>query len=155
MKIHTMINGRERDLEIYPDEFLLETLRKEGYYSVKEGCKMGACGSCTIWLDEQPVLACLTLSARADGHRITTLEGVQKEAETLGKYIVGEGVEQCGYCSPGLMMLALAMRRELKNPTKEEIREYIKGNLCRCSGYQGKVRAIEQWIEELSKEAAE
>ena len=92
------------------------------------------------------MLSCSVPAARVNERHVTTLEGIQDEAEAFGKYLVGEGAEQCGFCSPGLIMNVLAMERELVNPTMEEVREYLAGNLCRCTGYAGQIRALENYL---------
>lgn len=105
------------------------------------------CGLCTVHLDGKPVLSCSVLAAQADGHTVTTLEGLQKEAEEFGGFLADQGGEQCGFCSPGFIMSVLAMGRELgTDATDEEIREYLEGNLCRCTGYQSQLRAIRAWL---------
>ena len=87
-------------------------------------------------------------AARVNERHVTTLEGIQDEAEAFGKYLVGEGAEQCGFCSPGLIMNVVAMKKELDHPTDDEIRHYLEGNLCRCTGYMGQMRAIRQYVDE-------
>src|SRR5699024_9175904 len=104
------------------------------------------CGLCTIWVEEKPVLSCASLSIRANGKKITTMEGLQEEAEEFGKILVSEGSDQCGFCSPGFIMSIIAMKKELENPTEEEIIHYLTGNLCRCTGYQGQLRAIKTYL---------
>lgn len=146
MKVEFFINEEQVIIDCEAGECLADTLRKLGCVSVKIGCREGECGACTIWVDDVPILSCKYLTAQAEGKHITTLEGVQKEAEKMGSYLLDEAVEQCGFCTPGLIMLVLAMKRELKNPSKEEIQHYIQGNLCRCSGYLGRMRAIEKYM---------
>lgn len=146
MQLETEINGRKLVLDFPSGEFLSETLRRYGYLSVKEGCDTGSCGLCTVWLDGHPVLSCSTLTARVGGRTITTIESLQGEAEAFGKFMVAEGAEQCGFCSPGFTMTVLAMKRELKAPTEEEMSHYLAGNLCRCSGYKGQMRAIKKFV---------
>ncbi|WP_028585828.1 (2Fe-2S)-binding protein [Desulfogranum mediterraneum] len=147
MELETTINGRRVSLTFANGEFLAETLRRYGYLSVKRGCNTGSCGLCTVWLDQRPVLSCATLTARVAEHQITTIEALQEEAEAFGRYMVAQGAEQCGFCSPGFVMTVLAMKRELSNPTPEEISHYLAGNLCRCSGYKGQMRAIQEFME--------
>lgn len=147
MQLETWINGRVVTLDFPPGEFLAETLRRYGYLSVKQGCDTGSCGLCTVWIDGRPVLACCTLTARTGNREITTIEGVQDEAEQFARCLVAQGAEQCGFCAPGLTMTVLAMKRELVNPTEEAINHYLAGNLCRCSGYQGQLRAIKHFLE--------
>ncbi|MGI6030494.1 MAG: (2Fe-2S)-binding protein [Eubacteriales bacterium] len=147
MIVTLTLNGKKIVDDIAPDEMLLDFVRRHGCYSVKRGCDTTNCGLCTIWVDEKPVLSCSYLAARAEGRSVTTLEGVQEEAKALGECMASEGAEQCGFCSPGFIMAALAMRRELHNPTEAEINEYLKGNLCRCTGYMSHMRAIKKWME--------
>ncbi len=146
MQISLCINNRACQIDVRPDEMLLETLRKRGLMSVRQGCDTRGCGICTVWVQEQPVLSCSYPAVRADGKRITTLEGLQEEAEQFTKYMAREGADQCGYCSPGLIMTVLAMKRQLKNPNQEAIRRYLVGNLCRCTGYAAQQRAIEAFM---------
>ena len=99
-----------------------------------------------MFVDEKPVLSCAMLAVRAAGHRVVTLEGLQEEAEGFGAYIADQGAEQGGFCNPGFMMNAIAMFRENPDPTEEEIKEYLAGNLCRCSGYEGQMRGILSYL---------
>lgn len=146
MKITLILNGKRTEAEIKADTLLLDLVREKGCYSVKRGCETSNCGLCTVWLDKKPVLSCSVLAARADGHEITTLEGLQKESEEFAGFLAREGADQCGFCSPGLIMNVLAMERELVNPTTDEVREYLAGNLCRCTGYASQLRALEKYL---------
>lgn len=146
MTIKWTLNGLRRVDEVEPDTPLLQQLRKVGCLSVKCGCETSSCGLCTVWLDGKPVLSCSVSAARVDGHEVTTLEGLQEEAAEFGAFLADEGAEQCGFCSPGFIMNVLAMVRELKNPTVDDIQHYLAGNLCRCSGYQGQLRAIRKYL---------
>ena len=125
---------------------LYDFVRSKGCASVKCGCETSNCGLCTVFLDDVPVLSCSVLAARASGHRVDTLEGLQEEAEEFGAFIAGQGAEQCGFCNPGMIMNAIALFREKSDPTDQEIREYLAGNLCRCSGYEGQMRGIRNFI---------
>ena len=145
MKITLTLNGKKTEAEIRPDMLLIDFVRQQGCSSVKRGCETANCGLCTVFMDDQPVLSCSVLAARADGHRIDTLEGLQEEAEEFGAFIAGQGAEQCGFCNPGMIMNAIALFREIPEPSVEEIQEYLAGNLCRCSGYEGQLRGIKQW----------
>lgn len=147
MKIETTINNKKIQMEVAGDEFLVDALRRYGYSSVKRGCDTGCCGLCTIWINEKPTLSCSTLAPTAQGKQITTIEGLQEEAKDFALFLVKEGAEQCGFCSPGFVMTILAMKRELQNPTEEEIIHYLAGNLCRCTGYVGQLRAIKKYLE--------
>lgn len=146
MEIQFILNGRKVSARIEASTLLLDVVREKGCYSVKRGCETSNCGLCTVWMDGTPVLSCSTLAARADGHEITTLEGLQEEAGRFGAFLADEGGEQCGFCSPGLIMNVLAMERELDHPDMDEIREYLAGNLCRCTGYASQMRAVEKYL---------
>lgn len=151
MEIRFRLNGKQVQAEVRPDTVLLDLVRELGCYSVKRGCETANCGLCTVWLDGKPVLSCSTLARRADGRHVTTLEGLQKEAEEFGMFLAAEGGEQCGFCSPGFIMNVLAMERELKDPSEDEIKEYLAGNLCRCSGYMSQLRAVKKYLDAKQK----
>lgn len=146
MQIETIINGHKTIWQLEADASLADVLRQEGYLSVRKGCDTSCCGLCTVWLEEKPVLSCTVPAFRAAGKEITTLEGVQEEAEAFAKVLAAEGAEQCGFCSPGFIMTVLAMKRELSQPTEEEIVHYLTGNLCRCTGYMGQLRAVKTYL---------
>ncbi len=147
MRIEMKINGVKKYFDISPDEYLVDTLRNNGYTSVKRGCDTGICGCCTVHMDGRAILSCIMLSAKAHGHEITTIEGVREKARKVGQFLVDEGVEQCGYCSTGLIMNILYMEKAIKEPTDKEILHYLNGNLCRCTGYTGQLRAIKKYLE--------
>ena len=140
------LNGKKIEDAVSPDQPLLEYVREKGCKSVKRGCETSNCGLCTVLMDGKPVLSCTMLAVRADGHDIITLEGKQQEAEEIGLFLAKEGAEQCGFCSPGLIMNIIAMKDELTNPSEDEIREYLSGNLCRCTGYVSQLRAIKAYL---------
>ena len=142
MEIKFILNGKKMQVDAAPDLLLLDLLRKKGCYSVKRGCETANCGLCTVLMDKKPVLSCSMLAVRADGHEIVTLEGMQREAEEFGSFLADQGAEQCGFCNPGFIMNVFAMLEEMKEPTEEEIGEYLAGNLCRCSGFMGQTRSI-------------
>ena len=146
MTIQFRLNGKSVQAEIQADTLLIDLLRSLGCYSVKRGCETANCGLCTVWMDKKPILSCSTLAVRADGRHIRTMEGLQKEAEEFGRFLAAEGGEQCGFCSPGFIMNVLAMARELKDPDEEAIKEYLAGNLCRCSGYMSQLRAVKNYL---------
>ena len=148
MKIQLILNGKKLEEEISPDLLLIDFVRSHGCYSVKRGCETSNCGLCTVFLDEKPVLSCSVLAARADGHRVDTLEGLKEEAKEFGTFIANQGAEQCGFCNPGMIMNAIALFREIPDPSEEEIKEYLAGNLCRCSGYEGQLRGILNFLED-------
>lgn len=147
MRIQLKINGMMETFLVEPDEYLLETLRKAHYYSVKRGCESTSCGVCTVLLDGRPIPSCSYLSLRAEGHEITTAEGIQEEAARLADLFGNEGADQCGYCNPSLALTVFAMKQELKNPTDDAIRHYLLSNLCRCSGYVAQHSAIRKYME--------
>ena len=147
MKLKCTINGHKVRTSVPADMMLLDFLRSQHIYSVKSGCDTSNCGICTVWVDGVPVLSCSYPAARAEGRQVTTVEGVRPEAEELMTLLAEEGSDQCGYCSPGFIMAALAMLKELENPTEEEIRQYLSGNLCRCTGYVSQARALKKLYE--------
>lgn len=155
MNITYWLNGIKKSDEIEAGAMLLDFLRSKGCYSVKCGCETTNCGLCTVWIDEKPVLSCAVLAARIDGKRVTTLEGLQEEATEFAMYMGREGADQCGFCNPGFVMNVLAMARELEAPTEEEIKEYLAGNLCRCTGYVGHMRAIRDYLQAKGKAVQE
>ncbi|MDF1616058.1 (2Fe-2S)-binding protein [Petrocella sp. FN5] len=147
MKIQIKVNGKIKTFEVEPDEYLVDTLRKHHYYSVKKGCDTSSCGVCTVLLDGKPIASCSYLSVKANGHAVTTVEAIEEEATYLAELFGKEGADQCGFCNPGLALTVYAMKKELANPTDEDIRDYLVGNLCRCSGYVSQHRAIKAYME--------
>lgn len=150
MIIHLWVNDKELTQDIDDDMLLLDFLRDNQCYSVKRGCDTSNCGLCTVIIDDKPILSCSTLAARATEKHIITLEGLQNEAAELGAFLADQGADQCGFCSPGLVITILAMIKELVNPSDDEIREYLAGNLCRCTGYMGQLRGINQYLSQSS-----
>ena len=147
MIVTITLNGKKIQRDIAPDTVLLDFVRNEGCKSVKRGCDTSNCGLCTVFIDNKPALSCSVLAMRADGHIVTTLEGLQAEAEEFGAFLADQGAEQCGFCNPGLIMNAIALFRENPEPNENEIKEFLAGNFCRCSGYEGQMRAILNFIE--------
>ncbi len=146
MEIEFTLNGRITYAQIADDTTLFKLLRKKGCYSVKCGCETENCGLCTVLVNGKARLSCSLLAARVNDCEVVTLEGAEKEAEEFGMYLAAEGAEQCGFCSPGLIMNVLAMEKEEKSLNEEEIKEYLAGNLCRCSGYMGQLRAVKKYL---------
>ncbi len=146
MEIQIKLNDRPLKSDVSPDCLLIDFLRAQGCYSVKRGCETSNCGLCTVLLDGKPVLSCSVLAVRANGHQIHTLEGLQEEASDFVTFIADQGADQCGFCNPGFVMNAIALFRENPDPTDDEIRAYLAGNLCRCSGYEGQLRGIRNYL---------
>lgn len=147
MEVKLNINGTHYNFSAAPDEYLLDTLRKLGYKSVKRGCDTTSCGICSIVVDNKLVPSCSYLTVRAHNKAVITVEGVQEEARKIAEMITSEGVDQCGFCSPGHVMAIYTLMKENKKLTMEEIKHYMAGNLCRCSGYEGQHRAIKKILE--------
>jgi carbon-monoxide dehydrogenase small subunit len=140
------VNGVKRELLVSPNELLLNVLRDRlGLTGAKYGCGIGECGSCTVLLDGEPVLSCLTLAIGLDGSDVVTVEGLAKPDGSLHpvqESFLENGAVQCGFCTPGMILMGKALLEENPQPTEKEIREYIRGNLCRCTGYTQIVKAI-------------
>ncbi len=135
------VNGERRTAEVWPMERLLDVLRRDfGLTGTKEGCGEGECGACAVLLDGELVNSCLVPVAQADGCAVTTIEGIGNE-RLLGAFAECGGT-QCGFCTPGMVVAAEALLRERPQPTEDEIREGLAGNLCRCTGYTGIVAAV-------------
>ncbi len=147
MQLTCQINNRQITQHIEPDLLLIDLIRNLGYKSVKRGCDTTHCGLCTVWVDAKPVLSCAVLAARVNNLTITTLEGLETQARSVGKFLADQGAEQCGFCSPGLIMNILAMEKEFEDPSRDEIGQYLANNLCRCSGYEGQIRAISDYFK--------
>ena len=144
--INLKVNGEDRTLIVQNNWTLLSILRnKLGLTGVKEGCGKGECGACTVIMDGDSVLSCLTLAVEADGKEITTIEGLAKNGQlhSLQQAFIDEGAIQCGFCTPGMILTAKALLDKNPHPTREEIKTGINGNICRCTGYAKVVNAIE------------
>lgn len=145
MIIDFIVNDKAYSIDAEPDMRLIDVLRyKLGLTGVKEGCGEGECGACTIIMDGEAVNSCLVMAVQARGKKIITIEGLEKngELDPLQKAFIENGAVQCGYCTPGMIMSAKALLLKNPNPTEEEIREAIAGNICRCTGYNNIVKAI-------------
>lgn len=147
MELKLTLNGRPVTDNIEPGLLLIDFLRAHGCYSVKRGCETSGCGLCTVLMDGRPILSCSILAARAAGHKIDTLEGLQEEAADFAGFIADQGADQCGFCNPGFVMNTIALLREIPDPTDDQIRSYLAGNLCRCSGYEGQLRGIRNYLD--------
>ncbi len=144
LRIRVTINKIEKELIIEPGEILLDVLRREGYYGVKRGCDEGTCGACTIILNGKAIKSCIILAAQAHNGEITTIEGIgtREDPHPLQKTFVEEGAIQCGFCIPGLLLSAKALLDRNPSPTREEVKTALDGNLCRCTGYSGQIKAV-------------
>ena len=139
------INQQVESLAVDDADTLLEVLRDRfKFWSVRESCGVGACGTCTVLLDGKPVSSCFLLAARADGHEVTTLEGLSdgESLHPIQQAWVEERALQCAYCTPGFVLSVKTLLEENPNPSDEEVREYLAGNLCRCAGYADILRAV-------------
>jgi len=146
MEVKIVLNGKPIHAHVEADLLLIDFLRSNGCYSVKRGCDTSNCGLCTVLMDGVPVLSCSMLIGRADGHSIETLEGLQEEAEEFIGFIADQGADQCGFCNPGFVMNTIALLRENADPSDDDIRAFLAGNLCRCSGYEGQLRGIRAFL---------
>lgn len=152
MKLQFTLNGKPVSLEVSPEKRLLDILREDfGLMGTKEGCGEGECGSCTVLIDDLAAHACLTVAVQLMGKRVLTIEGLAEDDELsiLQRCFVEETAVQCGYCTPGMILSAKALLLNNQNPTREEIRDALSGNLCRCSGYTQIVRAVERAAREM------
>ncbi|MDR1574488.1 MAG: (2Fe-2S)-binding protein [Treponema sp.] len=143
--IHVTVNGRTCSRIVAVEKTLVEFIRNDLHLTgTKEGCDEGECGACTVLMDGRPVNSCLVLAAEADGHEILTVEGLAKDGtlHPLQEAFINTGAIQCGYCTPGMLLTALAILNEFPHPTEAEIRKGIEGNLCRCTGYNRIIKAI-------------
>lgn len=155
MRISFNVNGQPVSVDVEPNELLADVLRERlDVTGVKKPCGTGDCGACTVLLDGEAVLSCLTLAAESDGCNIITVEGLSKgdELHPLQRAFVEDGAIQCGYCTPGMLMSAYALLLENPRPTEEEVRRTLEGNLCRCGTYQNVVKAVLRAGREMEEE---
>ena len=153
LKICLDVNGERHELLVAPNRSLTDVLREDlGLTGAKHGCDEGECGACTVLFDGAPVNSCLVLAAQAEGHQITTIEGLANgtELHPVQQAFVEHGAVQCGFCTPGMVLSAKALLDRKKRPTEHEIRTAISGNLCRCTGYQKIVEAVQAAGRKLS-----
>ncbi len=154
VKISCRVNGQSIDKTTTPNQTLCDFLHDElGVTSVKKGCDTGECGACTILLDGKPVTSCLILAPQAEGHSITTIEGIGtvNSLHPVQEAFIELDAAQCGYCIPGMILTACALLEEISEPSDEQIKRYISGNLCRCTGYQQQIEAIKAAAKVLAK----
>jgi carbon-monoxide dehydrogenase small subunit len=153
MEIEITVNGRLRRFDVEPNKLLLNLVRDDLYLTgTKYGCGIGECGACTVHLDGEAVLACMVLAVDADGRRVDTIEGVAdgNRLDPVQEAYIEEGAIQCGFCTPGFVMTTKALLAENPDPSEAEIREYLKGNYCRCTGYVNIVRAVQSAARKLA-----
>ena len=146
MLVSFFINDEYVSEDVAPDMRLYDFLRIHGFKSVKCGCETTNCGLCTVWLEGAPVLSCAVPMCRVQGKYVTTLEGVLEESAEFARCMAEEGAEQCGFCSPGLIMNVLALDRSCPDADDETIRRHLANNLCRCTGYASQARAIRRFL---------
>lgn len=151
-KLNISVNKQPFDLLVEPHQTLLEILRDNLFLTgTKDGCGTGECGSCTVLVDGEPVCACLMLAVEAEGQEVTTVEGLVKGSElhAVQKALIANGGVQCGFCTPGVLLSSVALLTRNPQPSEIEIREALAGNLCRCTGYDKIVRAVQEAAKEL------
>jgi len=155
-EITLTVNGTEHELTVEPRELLIHALRDDmGYTGPNVGCETTMCGACTVHMDGDAVKACTVLAVQADGSEVTTIEGLSEDGDhPLQESFQEEHGLQCGYCTPGMIMTAAAYLEDESDPDREEIRETLEGNVCRCTGYQNIVNAVESAAEMMHGEAA-
>ncbi|MBI2350825.1 MAG: (2Fe-2S)-binding protein [Deltaproteobacteria bacterium] len=146
-KIRMRLNGKKVEVEIPTNRLLIDCLRYDlGLTGTKEGCSVGVCGACTVLMDGEMISSCLALAVFADGHEITTVEGLAKNGELhpVQKSFIQNGGFQCGICTPGQVVAAKALLDEIPKPSEEQIKEWMMGNLCRCTGYYKIIESIQK-----------
>ncbi len=147
--IKTTINGRQREVLVKPNQTLLDFLRDDlRMKGTHEGCGVGVCGSCTVLVDGKPVSSCLTLATNVEGREVTTIEGLAKDGELdpVQRAFLEQQAFQCGFCTPGMIMAVEGLLIENAAPTRDQIRDYLSGNLCRCGTYQEVIAATESVV---------
>ena len=148
MKVTFYLNDILMSFDVKENEYLADTLRKSGLKSIRLGCNETSCGACTVLIDNKPVLSCGILTGQVEGRHVITVEGIQDEALKIANCFADEGADQCGFCNVGYALVIYALKKELHNPSDDEIKDYIVGNLCRCTGYQSQLKAIRAYLED-------
>ncbi|MDP2426231.1 MAG: 2Fe-2S iron-sulfur cluster-binding protein [Candidatus Izemoplasmatales bacterium] len=150
MKVELYLNQKKQVFDVLPGEYLLDTLRRYDILSVKRGCEQTSCGVCSVLLDSDMIPSCSVLTVRLQGRHITTVEGIEEEATKIAFYFGQEGADQCGFCNPAMALAVYSLKRKNPHATDQEIKEYLVGNLCRCTGYQSQHLAIKRYLEDPS-----
>lgn len=153
LHIALRLNGEPREVSFPSYKTLLEVLREDcNLPGTKHGCELGECGACAVLMDGEPVLSCLVLGAECEGRDIVTVEGLCKDGELdpLQETFADCGAAQCGYCTPGFLVTARALLDRCASPSREQIRESLSGNLCRCTGYQQIIEAVEESVARIA-----
>ena len=156
--VNLTVNEKNYELEVAPDERLLDTLREQlRLTGVKEGCSVGECGACTVLLDGKAVHSCMILTAQVDGSEVMTVEGLEKDGELdpLQQSFIDHQAVQCGFCTPGMLMSAKSLLNENPDPDREDIKTAIEGNLCRCTGYEQIIEAVEAVTQNKEEKGAD
>ncbi|RMH57280.1 MAG: (2Fe-2S)-binding protein [Candidatus Hydrogenedentota bacterium] len=161
MKVQFTFNGSKVEWDVHPGETLFETIRREGYYGTKRGCNTGDCGTCTVLINGDPVNSCQVFTASLEGSEVRTIEGVVYRDRKTGEVIrhpvqekfVEAGAIQCGYCIPGMVLSAIGLLEKNPNPSEEEIRRALDGNICRCTGYVKQIEAVKEAAKALASGA--
>jgi len=151
IEVEFTINGKKRSLSVKTNDLLINIIRNDLFLTgSKYGCGIGECGACTVLLNSEPVLSCLTLAATIDGKEITTIEGLAEgdKLHPMQIAFLKNAAVQCGFCTPSMILTATALLKENPNPTEDEIRDYMRGNICRCTGYIQIVKAIKSCATE-------
>ena len=152
MKIEITVNGRRRSFDVEPNTLLLNLVRDDLHLTgAKYGCGVGECGACTVILDGEPVLGCMVLAVDADGKSVETIEGLAEGSNLhpIQESFIEEAAVQCGFCTPGFIMTTKKLLEENPDPTELEIRDYLRGNLCRCTGYVNIIKAVQKAAEKM------
>jgi len=152
LKIEITVNGRKRSFDVEPNTLLLNLVRDNLHLTgAKYGCGVGECGACTVHLDGEPVLGCMVLAVDADGKSVETIESIAEggKLHPIQESFIEEGAVQCGFCTPGFIMTAKKLLEENPEPTELEIRDYLRGNLCRCTGYVNIIKAVQKAAEKM------
>jgi aerobic carbon-monoxide dehydrogenase small subunit len=149
LKIRFVLNDEEREFEIEPDALLLDVIRDSGLTGTKEGCAVGVCGACTVVINDAPVSSCIYFAALCDGAEVLTIEGIaRRDPSVIEAFVEHEGM-QCGICTPGQVVAAYTLKREHPGADEEAVREYMAGNLCRCTGYVSITESVRAYVSDV------